>query len=48
MADLVQQRIEERVPALEQLERVGLFTKKEVKSVIRSAGKLGDNEVQIS
>ncbi|XP_060774568.1 U3 small nucleolar RNA-associated protein 6 homolog isoform X2 [Neoarius graeffei] len=44
MADLVQQRIEERLPALEQLERVGLFTKKEVKSVIRSAGKLGDNE----
>lgn len=31
MADLVQQRIEDRIPALEQLERVGLFTKKEVK-----------------
>uniref|UniRef100_A0A8C2D0N7 UTP6 small subunit processome component n=1 Tax=Cyprinus carpio TaxID=7962 RepID=A0A8C2D0N7_CYPCA len=32
MADIVQQRIEDRIPALEQLERDGLFTNKEVKS----------------
>uniref|UniRef100_A0A7N6BQ53 UTP6 small subunit processome component n=1 Tax=Anabas testudineus TaxID=64144 RepID=A0A7N6BQ53_ANATE len=32
MAEIVQQRIEERIPELEQLERVGLFTKKEVKA----------------
>ena len=31
MAELVQRRIEERIPELEQLERVGLFTKKEIK-----------------
>lgn len=31
MAEVVQQRIEDRIPELEQLERVGLFTKKEVK-----------------
>ncbi|XP_076871559.1 U3 small nucleolar RNA-associated protein 6 homolog [Brachyhypopomus gauderio] len=35
MADLVQQRIEDRIPGLEQLERVGLFTKKEVKSMLK-------------
>uniref|UniRef100_A0A8D0ANC6 UTP6 small subunit processome component n=1 Tax=Sander lucioperca TaxID=283035 RepID=A0A8D0ANC6_SANLU len=29
MAEIVQHRIEERIPELEQLERVGLFTKKE-------------------
>jgi len=31
MADIVQQRLEDKIPALEQLERVGLFTNKEVK-----------------
>uniref|UniRef100_A0A8C7WMY2 UTP6 small subunit processome component n=1 Tax=Oryzias sinensis TaxID=183150 RepID=A0A8C7WMY2_9TELE len=35
MAEIVQQRIEDRIPELEQLERVGLFTKKEVKSVVK-------------
>ncbi|TKS68002.1 U3 small nucleolar RNA-associated protein 6 -like protein [Collichthys lucidus] len=35
MAEIVQQRIEERIPELEQLERVGLFTKKEVRSIIK-------------
>ncbi|XP_068177868.1 U3 small nucleolar RNA-associated protein 6 homolog [Antennarius striatus] len=35
MAEVVQQRIEERIPELEQLERVGLFTKKEVKMIIK-------------
>ncbi|XP_061585280.1 U3 small nucleolar RNA-associated protein 6 homolog [Cololabis saira] len=35
MAEIVQQRIEDRIPELEQLERVGLFTKKEVKSIVK-------------
>ncbi|CAB1416944.1 unnamed protein product [Pleuronectes platessa] len=35
MAEVVQQRIEERIPELEQLERVGLFTQKEVRSIIK-------------
>ncbi|KAM9314226.1 U3 small nucleolar RNA-associated protein 6 homolog [Pholidichthys leucotaenia] len=35
MAEIVQQRIEDRIPELEQLERVGLFTKKEVKTIIK-------------
>ncbi|KAG7485572.1 U3 small nucleolar RNA-associated protein 6-like [Solea senegalensis] len=40
MAEIVQQRIEDRIPALEQLERVGLFTKKEVRSIIKRATAL--------
>ncbi|KAF7659958.1 hypothetical protein LDENG_00290460 [Lucifuga dentata] len=40
MAEVVQQRIEDRIPELEQLERVGLFTKKEVKSIIKRATAL--------
>lgn len=40
MAEVVQQRIEERIPELEQLERVGLFTQKEVKSIIKRATAL--------
>ncbi|XP_034544080.1 U3 small nucleolar RNA-associated protein 6 homolog [Notolabrus celidotus] len=40
MAEIVQQRIEERIPELEQLERVGLFTKKEVRSIIKKATAL--------
>ncbi|MCJ8730114.1 hypothetical protein PDJAM_G00114380 [Pangasius djambal] len=40
MADLVQQRIEDRIPALEQLERVGLFTKKEVKTMLKRSTAL--------
>uniref|UniRef100_A0A4W5KRB0 UTP6 small subunit processome component n=1 Tax=Hucho hucho TaxID=62062 RepID=A0A4W5KRB0_9TELE len=35
MAEIVQQRIENRIPELEQLERVGLFSKKEVKSLLK-------------
>jgi U3 small nucleolar RNA-associated protein 6 len=31
MAEVIQLRVEERIPELEQLERVGLFTSKEVK-----------------
>ncbi|XP_030638289.1 U3 small nucleolar RNA-associated protein 6 homolog [Chanos chanos] len=40
MADLVQHRIENRIPELEQLERVGLFTKKEVKSLLKRSTAL--------
>ncbi|XP_053552354.1 U3 small nucleolar RNA-associated protein 6 homolog [Bombina bombina] len=40
MAEFAQRRIEDRIPELEQLERVGLFTKKEVKSVIKKATAL--------
>ncbi|XP_078136866.1 U3 small nucleolar RNA-associated protein 6 homolog [Sander vitreus] len=40
MAEIVQHRIEERIPELEQLERVGLFTKKEIKSIIKRATAL--------
>ncbi|XP_053187162.1 U3 small nucleolar RNA-associated protein 6 homolog [Scomber japonicus] len=40
MAEIVQQRIEDRIPELEQLERVGLFTKKEVKSIIKKSTAL--------
>uniref|UniRef100_A0A672GY59 UTP6 small subunit processome component n=1 Tax=Salarias fasciatus TaxID=181472 RepID=A0A672GY59_SALFA len=40
MAEIVQQRIEDRIPELEQLERVGLFTQKEVKSIIKRATAL--------
>ncbi|XP_060725036.1 U3 small nucleolar RNA-associated protein 6 homolog [Tachysurus vachellii] len=40
MADFVQQQTEERIPVLEQLERVGLFTKKEVKSMLRRSTAL--------
>ncbi|KAM8843570.1 U3 small nucleolar RNA-associated protein 6 homolog isoform 1-T3 [Synchiropus picturatus] len=40
MAELVQQRIEDRLPGLEQLERVGLFTQKEIKCIIKRATAL--------
>lgn len=40
MADHVQQRIEDRIPALEQLERVGLFSNKEVKSMLKRSTAL--------
>ncbi|XP_066560281.1 U3 small nucleolar RNA-associated protein 6 homolog [Amia ocellicauda] len=40
MAEIIQQRIEDRIPELEQLERVGLFTKKEVKAMIKKATAL--------
>uniref|UniRef100_A0A8C1Y0H8 UTP6 small subunit processome component n=1 Tax=Cyprinus carpio TaxID=7962 RepID=A0A8C1Y0H8_CYPCA len=40
MADIVQQRLEDRIPALEQLERVGLFTSKEVKSMLKRSTAL--------
>ncbi|XP_008414089.1 U3 small nucleolar RNA-associated protein 6 homolog [Poecilia reticulata] len=40
MAEIVQHRIEDRIPELEQLERVGLFTKKEIKSTIKKVTAL--------
>ncbi|KAM9119853.1 U3 small nucleolar RNA-associated protein 6 homolog isoform 4-T4 [Pangshura tecta] len=40
MAERVEQRIEARLPELEQLERVGLFTRKEIKAVIKKASAL--------
>ncbi|XP_072044117.1 U3 small nucleolar RNA-associated protein 6 homolog [Amphiura filiformis] len=35
MAEFVQQNIEETIPELEQLERVGLFAKEEIKAIIK-------------
>ncbi|XP_053308925.1 U3 small nucleolar RNA-associated protein 6 homolog [Spea bombifrons] len=40
MAEFVQRRIEDRIPELQQLERVGLFTPKEIKSVIKKVTAL--------
>ncbi|NXM40168.1 UTP6 protein, partial [Gymnorhina tibicen] len=40
MAERVEQRLEDRVPELEQLERVGLFTRKEIRAVLRKASAL--------
>ncbi|XP_008635808.1 PREDICTED: U3 small nucleolar RNA-associated protein 6 homolog [Corvus brachyrhynchos] len=36
----IEQRLEDRVPELEQLERVGLFTRKEIRAVLRKASAL--------
>uniref|UniRef100_A0A8C0GCH2 UTP6 small subunit processome component n=1 Tax=Chelonoidis abingdonii TaxID=106734 RepID=A0A8C0GCH2_CHEAB len=40
MAERIEQRIEARLPELEQLERVGLFTRKEIRAVIKKASAL--------
>ncbi|XP_027718182.1 U3 small nucleolar RNA-associated protein 6 homolog [Vombatus ursinus] len=40
MAEIIEQHIEDRLPELLQLERVGLFTRKEIKSVIKKASAL--------
>ncbi|XP_060109509.1 U3 small nucleolar RNA-associated protein 6 homolog [Heteronotia binoei] len=40
MAERIEQRIEDRIPELEQLERVGLFTRKEIKAVIKKTSAL--------
>ncbi|NXV24916.1 UTP6 protein, partial [Cepphus grylle] len=40
MAERIEQRLEDRIPELEQLERVGLFTRKEIKAVLRRASAL--------
>lgn len=31
MAEIIQERIEDRIPELEQLERIGLFSRAEIK-----------------
>ncbi|XP_069883353.1 U3 small nucleolar RNA-associated protein 6 homolog [Dipodomys merriami] len=40
MAEIIQERIEDRIPELEQLERVGLFSAKEIKAIIKKASDL--------
>ncbi|KAH0629236.1 hypothetical protein JD844_011166 [Phrynosoma platyrhinos] len=40
MAERIEQRVEERIPELEQLERVGLFTRKEIRAVIKKSSAL--------
>ncbi|XP_005526752.1 PREDICTED: U3 small nucleolar RNA-associated protein 6 homolog [Pseudopodoces humilis] len=40
MAERIEQRLEDRIPELEQLERVGLFTRKEIRAVLRKATAL--------
>ncbi|XP_068945974.1 U3 small nucleolar RNA-associated protein 6 homolog [Petaurus breviceps papuanus] len=40
MAEIIEQHIEDRLPELLQLERVGLFTRKEIKAVIKKASAL--------
>ncbi|XP_071307460.1 U3 small nucleolar RNA-associated protein 6 homolog [Agelaius tricolor] len=40
MAERIEQRLEDRIPELEQLERVGLFTHKEIRAVLRKASAL--------
>ncbi|NWS30565.1 UTP6 protein, partial [Polioptila caerulea] len=39
-AERIEQRLEDRIPELEQLERVGLFTRKEIRAVLRKASAL--------
>lgn len=40
MAEIIQERIEDRLPELEQLERIGLFSHAEIKSIIKKASDL--------
>ncbi|NXN15535.1 UTP6 protein, partial [Indicator maculatus] len=40
MAERVEQRVEDRVPELEQLERVGLFTREEIRAILRKVSAL--------
>ncbi|XP_023575618.1 U3 small nucleolar RNA-associated protein 6 homolog [Octodon degus] len=40
MAEIIQERIEDRIPELEQLERVGLFSHAEIKAIIKKASDL--------
>ncbi|XP_036622961.1 U3 small nucleolar RNA-associated protein 6 homolog isoform X2 [Trichosurus vulpecula] len=40
MAEIIEEHIEDRLPELLQLERVGLFTRKEIKAVIKKASAL--------
>ncbi|XP_057571414.1 U3 small nucleolar RNA-associated protein 6 homolog [Hippopotamus amphibius kiboko] len=40
MAEIIQERIEDRVPELQQLERVGLFSHEEIKAIIKKSSHL--------
>ncbi|XP_006832357.1 PREDICTED: U3 small nucleolar RNA-associated protein 6 homolog [Chrysochloris asiatica] len=40
MAEIIQERIEDRLPELEQLERIGLFSHSEIKAIIKKASDL--------
>lgn len=40
MAEVIQERIEDRLPELEQLERIGLFSHAEIKAIIKKASDL--------
>lgn len=40
MAEIIQERIEDRLPELEQLKRIGLFSHAEIKSIIKKASDL--------
>nr|AAO15383.1 multiple hat domains [Mus musculus] len=40
MAEIIQERIEDRIPELEQLERIGLFSHAEIKAIIKKASDL--------
>ncbi|XP_074119734.1 U3 small nucleolar RNA-associated protein 6 homolog isoform X1 [Sminthopsis crassicaudata] len=45
MAEVIEQHLEDRLPELMQLERVGLFTRKEIKAIIKKASVL-ESKVQ--
>ncbi|XP_023373242.1 U3 small nucleolar RNA-associated protein 6 homolog [Otolemur garnettii] len=40
MAEIIQERLEDRLPELEQLERIGLFSRAEIKAIIKKASDL--------
>ncbi|XP_067570443.1 U3 small nucleolar RNA-associated protein 6 homolog isoform X2 [Pseudorca crassidens] len=40
MAEIIQERIEDRLPELQQLERIGLFSRAEIKAIIKKASDL--------
>ncbi|XP_062967517.1 U3 small nucleolar RNA-associated protein 6 homolog [Cynocephalus volans] len=40
MAEIIQERVEDRLPELEQLERIGLFSHAEIKAIIKKASDL--------
>ncbi|KAM5308075.1 U3 small nucleolar RNA-associated protein 6 homolog isoform 2-T2 [Glossophaga mutica] len=40
MAEIIQERIEDRLPELEQLKRIGLFSHAEIKAIIKKASEL--------
>ena len=40
MAEIIQERVEDRLPELQQLERTGLFSQMEIRAIIRKALEL--------